>query len=601
MPSPIEDYGFISDTHSAALVARDGSIDWLTFPRYDSGACLAALLGDNDNGRWKLAPASHVLRTERRYRPDTLVLETVFHTAEGSVAVIDCMPPRDHRVDLIRLVQGRTGRVPMRMELTLRMDYGYTVPWVRQTPGGITAVAGPEGLRLTSPVELVNADYRTVAQFEIDANDHVPFILNWYPSDREAPLPIEGTTAVAVTEAWWRDWSAQCNYDGDYGDEVRDSLRVLKGLTYTPSGGVVAAGTTSLPEAIGGPRNWDYRYCWLRDATFTLISMLESGYTEEAVAWRDWLLRAVAGKSDQLQIMYGPEGERRLTEIELPWLRGYERSKPVRIGNAASEQFQLDVYGEVLDALWQTMRVHGADHGPAAWDLACNLADFLEGHWKEPDDGIWEMRGGRQHFTHSKVMAWVGIDRILRAADLNQRPAPTDRWTALRDEIRDDVLANGVDDRGVFTQAYGSSELDASMLMVPLVGFLPPGDARVVNTVAAIERELTSDGFVRRYRPTGVDGLEGGEGVFLMCTFWLADNYMMMGRHREARQLFEKLLGLRNDLGLLAEQYDPEAKRQLGNLPQAFSHVALVNTATNLSGDRAGAASRRGSGAAAGH
>jgi GH15 family glucan-1,4-alpha-glucosidase len=599
--APIEDYAFISDTHSAGLVSRDGSIDWLTFPRFDSSACFAALLGDEHNGRWRIAPAGKVTKCERRYLPDSLVLETVFHTPDGSVALIDCMPPRDRRLDLVRIVEGRSGRVPMRMDLTMRMDYGSIVPWVRNTPGGLSAVAGPDGLRLTTPVDTFGENLSTAAEFEVRAHTRVPFTLSWYPSSERPPMPIDAVTGVESTVQWWQRWSEQCTYSGDYEEDVRSSLRVLKGLTYAPSGGIVAAGTTSLPETLGGERNWDYRYCWLRDATFSLMALLECGYLHEARAWRDWLLRAVAGKASQLQIMYGPEGERRLSELELDWLGGYEGSKPVRVGNAAHSQFQLDVYGEVIDATYQS-RVHGLPLS-AGWDLALELIDFVEKHWCDPDDGIWEVRGGRRHFTHSKVMAWVAVDRAIRAIEGLGQDGPIDKWKALRAEIHDDVLHNGVDDRGVFVQSYGSSALDASLLMVPLVGFLPPDDPRVRNTVAAIEKELTEDGFVRRYltdddsdASSSFDGLSGKEGIFLMCTFWLADNYVLLGRQAEARALFEKLLSLRNDVGLLAEQYDPRAKRQLGNVPQAFSHVSLVNTATNLTRHHLGAARRRSDG-----
>jgi GH15 family glucan-1,4-alpha-glucosidase len=588
MASRIEDYALLGDTESAALVSKGGSIDWLTVPRFDSPACFAALLGDEGNGRWQIAPAGPVLRVERSYRPGSLVLETVFHTAEGSVALIDCLPPRDGRYDLARLVEGRSGSVPMRLHLTIRFDYGSIVPWVRRCPGGITAVGGPDAMRLATPVELRSENLETTAEFTVATGQRVPFTLTWYPSDTPAPQPIDAVTAIAESEAWWRSWSSGCTYEGEYADEVLSSLTVLKGLTYAPSGGLVAAATTSLPEAIGGARNWDYRYCWLRDATFSLMALLNAGFTTEAAAWRDWLLRTVAGSPEQLQIMYGASGERRLTELELDWLTGYEGSRPVRIGNAAHGQFQLDVYGEVLDALHQG-RCHGLPEEHASWSLQQQLVDYVGDHWNEPDDGLWEVRGGRQDFTHSKVMAWVAVDRAIASIEDFGYDGPLDRWKRLRDDIHRDVLEHGVDDRGVFVQRYGSPELDASLLMVPLVGFLPPDDPRVRNTVTAIEQGLTEGGFVYRYRTLGsegIDGLAGAEGVFLMCSFWLADNYALLGRHDEAAAMYELLAGLRNDVGLLSEEYDPAGKRMLGNFPQAFSHVALVNTAGNVTASR---------------
>ncbi len=583
MPSPIEDYALLSDTESAALVARDGSVDWLTFPRFDSRACFAALLGDADHGRWQLAPVGEVRRVERRYRPGTLVLETELHTDDGVVVIIDCMPLRGDGLDLVRLVEGRSGRVPMRMHLTARMDYGSIVPWVRRLDGELAMVAGPDALRLRTPVEVQGEGFATVAEFEVRAGDRVPFELVWYESHLQPPAPVDVPAAIAATERWWTAWSDRCRPVGDWPDAVRASLVVLKGLTYAPTGGLVAAPTTSLPEAVAGPRNWDYRYCWLRDATFSLLALMSGGYTDEARAWRDWLLRTVAGRPDQVQIMYGPAGEHRLTEVELDWLPGYEGSRPVRIGNDAHRQFQLDVFGEVLDALHQA-RALGLQGDGAAWALERALVGVVEDCWRQPDDGIWEVRGGRRHFTHSKVMAWVALDRALRSAERFGLPGPLDRWRALRDEIHAEVLERGVDDRGVFVQAYGSSALDASLLMVPLVGFLPATDERVVATMEAIQRDLTHDGFVHRYLAhETVDGVGGGEGTFLMCSFWLADNLALMGRTAEARAMFERLLALRNDVGLLAEQYDPAAGRMLGNFPQAFSHVALVGTAGYLS------------------
>jgi len=583
VPSPIEDYALLSDTESAALVGRDGSIDWLTFPRFDSPACFAALLGTPEHGRWLLAPAGPIRRVERNYRGDSLVLETVFHTDEGSVAVIDCLPIRDdHQLDLVRLVEGRSGRVPMRMHLTTRMDYGSIVPWVHQVADGLAMVAGSDALLLRTPVGLRGEGFATVADFTLGAGEQVPFHMVWHPSYEAAPGPVDVAASIADTQAWWQQWSSRCRSVGAWDEAVRRSLVVLKGLTYAPSGGIVAAATTSLPESLGGPRNWDYRYCWLRDATFSLLALMSAGYTDEARAWRDWLLRAIAGRPDQAQIMYGPTGEHRLTEMELDWLPGYEGSLPVRIGNAAHGQFQLDVYGEVLDALHQA-RVLGVQSSGDSWPLEQALTGVVENCWRRPDDGIWEVRGGRRHFTHSKVMAWVAVDRAVRSAEQFGLDGPLDRWRALRDAIHADVLANGVDHRGVLVQSYGSTALDASLLLVPIVGFLPAADERVVRTVEAISQELTVDGFIYRYHPEQTDdGLPGSEGVFLMCTFWLADALAMLGRQDEARTLFERLLTLRNDVGLLSEQYDPQAKRMLGNFPQAFSHVALVTTAATL-------------------
>ncbi len=593
MPSPIEDYALLSDTESAALVAKDGSIDWLTFPRYDSGACFAALLGTEDNGRWQIAPTAAVKQVRRHYRDGTLVLETEFHTADGVVAVVDCMPVRDNALDLVRLVEGRSGRVEMSMDLRLRMDYGSVIPWARRTDSGMRFVAGPDALVLRTPVEVEGKDFASTATFNVSAGDVVPFHLAWHPSHLECPDPKNPQQSVADTEAWWTEWSGRCGYQGQWKEDVSRSLVVLKGLTYAPTGGIVAAATTSLPEALGGQRNWDYRFCWLRDATFTLMALMSAGYTEEATAWRDWLLRAAAGRPDQAQIMYGPAGEHRLTELELDWLTGYEGSKPVRIGNAAHDQFQLDVFGEVLDALHQgsTQGIELAGH---AWDLARELVIAVEDLWHQPDDGIWEVRGDRRHFTHSKVMAWVALDRAIRGAEAGNRDGPIDRWKAARREIKAEVLDKGVDDRGVFVQSYGSHALDASLLLIPHVGFLTPDDPRVVNTVEAIQRELTEDGFVHRYKVEETDdGFPGGEGVFLMCSFWLADDLALMGRTKEATELFERLLALRNDVGLLSEEYDPPSGRLLGNFPQAFSHVSLISTATNLCDRTEGMTSRR--------
>jgi GH15 family glucan-1,4-alpha-glucosidase len=588
VPSRIEQYAMIGDTQTAALIGDDGSVDWMCAPRFDSGACFAALLGDENNGRWLLAPAAGGRATRRRYRDHTLVLETEFETPEGAVRIIDFMPIRDQTVDVVRIVEGLRGHVPMQMHLTIRFDYGQTIPWVRDIGGALLAVAGPDALVLHAPVETKGVGHSTVAEFTVRAGQRVPFSLAWYPSHRDVPRPRNAAWSLSRTESWWHNWSKKWTYDGDYPEAVQRSVITLKALTYAPTGGIVAAPTTSLPEWIGGVRNWDYRYCWLRDATFSLLALLRAGYEEEAKAWRAWLLRATAGEPDDLQIMYGPAGERRLTEWEVPWLPGYQGSAPVRIGNAASEQFQLDVYGEVIDALYESRRSAIVERDYHAFDLILALIDFLEDAWKRPDDGIWEVRGPRQHFTHSKVMAWVAFDRIVRG--LHEFGTEGDvyapaRFAAIRDEIHAEVCAKAYDaDRKTFVQAYGSSNLDAALLMMPLVGFLPATDERMQGTVAAIQRELTTDGFVRRYSTdTAVDGLPPDEGVFLPCTFWMADNLSQMGRVDEARALFERLIGLANDVGLLAEEYDPESGRQLGNFPQAFTHVALVNTGCNLS------------------
>jgi GH15 family glucan-1,4-alpha-glucosidase len=597
MPSPIEDYAFLSDTESAALVGRDGSIDWLTLPRFDSPACFAALLGTEDNGRWRIAPTEPPRSVQRQYLPGTLVLETEYICETGVVVVYDFMAHRDERPNLFRIIEGREGSVPMSVDLRIRFDYGSAIPWVRRQHDAIHAVSGPEALCLytMAPMEAHGLSHQ--AEMTIEAGDRVPFELLWYPSHRPADAAIDPDTALAFTMAAWEGWAQRCTYQGEWAHDVRASLSVLKGLTYRPTGGIVAAATTSLPEELGGERNWDYRYCWLRDTTFSLLALLAGGYTEEASAWRDWLLRAVAGDPAQLQIMYGPAGERRLTELELDWLPGYEGSKPVRIGNAASQQFQLDVYGEVLDALYQSRRA-GLPPDEHVWRLERLLVEFVADAWTEPDEGIWEIRGPRRHFTHSKVMAWVAVDRAIRSVEEFDQQGPVERWRTLRDEIRADVLARGVDqERQVLVQHYDTDELDASLLMAPLVGFLEPDDPIVANTVAAIEAELMSDdGYVSRYRPQeeNVDGLAGTEGAFLLCTFWLADCYALLGRKDEARALFERLLALRNDVGLLSEQVEPASGRLLGNMPQAFSHIALVNTAMALDREDGGAQTRHG-------
>jgi GH15 family glucan-1,4-alpha-glucosidase len=588
MPSRIEQYAMIGDTQTAALVGDDGSIDWFCAPRFDSGACFAALLGDENHGRWKIAPGAGGRGARRRYRDHTLVLETEFDTPEGSVRVIDFMPIRDQTVHIIRIVEGIRGHVPMRMHLTIRFDYGHIIPWVRNIDGALAAVAGPDALVLRTPVETRGAGHSTVAEFTVREGQRVPFSLVWYPSHLDLPRPRNAIWSMNRTETWWRSWAKKLTYEGDWTETVQRSVITLKALTYAPTGGILAAPTSSLPEWIGSVRNWDYRFCWLRDATFTLLALIQAGYEDEAKAWRQWLLRAAAGEPADLQIMYGSAGERRLTEWEVPWLPGYEGSQPVRMGNAASEQFQLDVYGEVIDALYQARRVGLAERDASPRDLIVALLDFLEDGWKQPDDGIWEVRGPRQHFTHSKVMAWVAFDRMVRGLQEFGDENDVHRiahWSSIRDEIYAEVCAKAYDeDRRTFVQAYGSPNLDAALLMMPLVGFLPATDERMQGTVDAIQRGLTTDGFVMRYTTDrAVDGLPPGEGVFLPCTFWLADNLALMGRVDEARALFERLVGLTNDVGLLAEEYDPASRRQLGNFPQAFTHVAMVNTAYNLS------------------
>ncbi len=586
MSSRIEDYALLGDLHTAALVERGGSIDWLCFPRFDSGACFAALLGDPDNGRWLLAPTVSATST-RRYLHDTLVLETTWETEDGSVArVLDFMPPRGRAPDIVRIVEGVQGTVEMRSELTIRFDYGHVVPWVRRSDGTRIAVAGPDGLCFRTPAHTRGENMQTVSELSVDEGERVPFVLTWFPSHEDLPRRIDPEQALADTESFWREWSEASPLDlpPDRAAVVRRSLVVLKALTYEPTGGIVAAATTSLPEWIGSVRNWDYRYCWLRDATLTLLALLNCGHDREAVAWRGWLLRAVAGDPADVQIMYGVAGERRLSEFELPWLAGYEGSQPVRVGNAASGQLQLDVYGEVLDCLYQA-RVHGLALDEQAWQIQLALLEHLEEAWREPDEGIWEIRGERRHFVHSKVMAWVAFDRAVRSVEAGGPDGPVDRWRSIRDTIHREVCEHGFDAKlGSFTQSYGSQELDASLLLLPLVGFLPASDPRVGSTIEAVERELLHEGLVLRYRTQeqAVDGLPPGEGVFLPCSFWLADCYELLGRHREAHALFDRLVGLANDLGLLSEEYDPQAQRMLGNFPQAFTHLALVNTAFNL-------------------
>ena len=595
MSSRIEDYALIGDCETAALVARDGSIDWLCWPRFDSGACFAALLGSPENGRWQIAPADPAPRVTRRYREGTLILETDFETSEGAVTLIDFMPPRSAASDLVRIVVGRRGRVALCTELILRFGYGTSVPWVSRTEDGLLrAIAGPDMVVLQANVPLHGEGMRTVGAFTLEAGETATFVLSYGPSYRPPPRSVEPDRALADTEAFWRTWAGRCTYQGPSREAVVRSLLTLKALTYAPTGGLVAAPTTSLPEWIGGSRNWDYRFCWLRDATLTLLALMNAGYYEEATAWREWLLRAVAGSPAQIQIMYGLAGERRLREWEVDWLPGYENSRPVRVGNAAAAQLQLDVFGEVMDALHQG-RHGGLVESPEAWALQKALAEHLETVWDQPDEGIWEVRGGRRHFTHSKVMAWVALDRLVRTAEEFGWDGPLERWRTLRARIHQEVCREGFDNGlGAFVQSYGSRTLDASLLLLPLVGFLPPSDPRISGTVSAIERDLMVDGFVLRYR-TGEtqDGLPQGEGAFLPCSFWLADNLALQVRRVEAQALFERLLAVRNDVGLLAEEYDPRTRRQLGNFPQAFSHLALVGTALNLSPAKAKPAQQR--------
>ncbi|QGV81302.1 glycoside hydrolase family 15 protein [Streptomyces ficellus] len=593
MTQRIEDYALIGDLQTAALVGRNGSIDWLCLPRFDSAACFAALLGDEENGHWRIAPKDAQACTRRRYVGNSLVLESLWETRTGTVKVLDFMPQRDEAPDVVRIVEGVSGTVEMTSVLRLRFDFGSVVPWMRRTNGHRVAVAGPDSIWLRSEPEVKTwgQQFSTCSSFTVTPGERVAFVLTWHPSHHPRPPLIDPFEALEHTLEDWEAWAVQCTYEGPYRDAVMRSLITLKALTYAPTGGIVAAPTTSLPEEIGGVRNWDYRYCWLRDATLTLGALLSAGYLDEAAAWRDWLLRAVAGDPADLQIMYGLAGERRLPETELPWLRGYAGSAPVRTGNAAVRQLQLDVYGEVMDSLYLA-REAGLSSQAHAWNLQLSLLGFLESTWREPDEGLWEVRGPRRHFVHSKVMAWVAADRAVRA--LEEDPSLTgdvSRWRAMRDAVHRDVCENGYDpERNTFTQSYGSRELDAATLLIPRVGFLPPDDPRVVGTVDAVWEELNHEGLVKRYSTAGVpvDGLPGDEGTFLVCSFWMADALRMTGREKEARELFERLLSLRNDVGLLAEEYDTVSGRQLGNFPQAFSHVGLVGTALALA--REGAA-----------
>ncbi|MGV0785854.1 glycoside hydrolase family 15 protein [Mycolicibacterium sp. XJ2] len=583
----IEDYALLGDLQTAALVGRGGSIDWLCLPRFDSSACLAALLHDEEAGSWRIAPASGGPATRRRYRGHTLILESEWDTSEGTVRVVDCMPPRGTEPDVVRVVEGVSGRVPMRMVLRLRFDYGHIVPWVRRESADLAAVAGPDAMWLRTTAPIRGEDLSTVAEFDIAAGERIPFVLTYAPSHLPRPEPVDPDTAIAGAERFWTDWISRCRYRGRWESEVRRALVLLKALTYAPTGGIVAAATTSLPEQLGGARNWDYRFCWLRDATFTLQALLGTGFVAEARAWREWLVRAVAGDPSKLQIMYGLDGSRRLHEQELPWLSGYEGSAPVRIGNGAADQFQLDVWGEVLDGL-HLARDAGMTTDDTAWDVQRALLDYLEGHWRDPDNSLWEVRGPRRQFVHSKVMAWAGVDRAVKTVDHHGLPGPVDRWRALRDEIHAEVCANGYDtDRSTFTQYYGSDAVDAALLLIPRVGFLPWNDPRVRGTVDAVQARLSTDGLLLRYRTEhGVDGLPGHEGAFLACSFWLADALHGIGRTEEATTLYERLLRLRNDVGLLSEEFDTTARRHVGNTPQAFSLVGLINTARELTGAR---------------
>jgi GH15 family glucan-1,4-alpha-glucosidase len=586
MPALIEDYALVGDGHTAALISRDGSVDWLCWPRFDSGACFAALLGTEKNGRWLIAPVSDKpAKITRRYRGETLILETDFETDEGAVTVIDFMPPGNGWSELVRIVVGRRGTVRMKMELVLRFDYGFSIPWVSRLKhdSGIKAIVGPDTAVLRTPVELRGENMHTAAEFTVSPGERVPFALAYSPSHLRIPPARDPHTALARTENHWLEWSARSTVEGKYAEPIRRSLITLKALAYEPTGGIVAAPTTSLPEQLGGTRNWDYRYCWLRDATITLLAMMRGGYFDEARAWRSWLARVMAGAPEQLQIMYGISGERRLPEFEVDWLPGYQGAKPVRIGNNAAGQLQLDVYGEVMNAL-HLARVGGLQADETTWNVQCEMLEHLETIWQEPDEGIWETRGGRQHFTFSKVMAWVAFDRAIKSAESFNLPGPLEHWREIREQIHAQVCEKSWNPQlNAFTQVYGGDELDASVLLLPQVGFLRPSDPRVIGTLAATEKYLLRDGFVMRYRTSEVDdGLPPGEGTFLACSFWMVDNLAMQGRVAEAEEMYERLLGLVNDVGLLAEEYDPAAKRLVGNFPQAFSHVALVHTGLNL-------------------
>ena len=580
----IEDYALIGDCETAALVGRDGSIDWLCWPRFDSEACFAALLGSHDHGHWRIGPKHAGGRVVRRYRPNTLILETRFETPEGAATLIDFMPPRGRHSNVVRIVVGERGRIPMATKLVFRFGYGAIVPWMtRLEDGTYRAVAGPDMVVLRTPVQLRGQNLTTVGNFIVAAGETIPFVLTYSSSHLPPPAPRDPTTSLEATEAFWRDWTGKCSAEGPWHEAVVRSLITLKALTYAPTGGIVAAPTTSLPEHPGGPRNWDYRFCWLRDATMTLLAMMHAGIHWEAQAWRDWMVRAVAGSAHQVQPLYGISGERHVNEWIVPWLPGFANSKPVRVGNAAHRQFQLDVFGEVMDALHQARR-SGLTTSESGWRVQVALMGHLARVWSEPDEGIWEVRAERRHFTYSKVMAWVAFDRAIKSAESFGLEGPVDRWRQLRAQICAEVCERGFDAKlGSFVQSYGSKQVDASLLLLPSVGFLPVSDPRIRGTIRMIEQRLLANDFVMRYDTSdSVDGLPPGEGVFLACSFWLVDAYVLQGRRQEAQQLFERLMGLRNDMGLLSEEYDPVAQRLIGNFPQAFSHVGLINSAFNL-------------------
>jgi GH15 family glucan-1,4-alpha-glucosidase len=587
--APIESYAVIGDCETAALVGLDGSIDWLCWPHFDSDACFARLLGSEDNGRWILAPVGKVGKTTRKYRDHTLILETTFEADDFAVMLIDFMPVRRTNSDIVRIVKGIRGSAPMKMEMSLRFNYGATVPWVTRSDGAIHAIAGPDLVVLRTAAPLTGEGLTTVSEFTVNPGESVDFVMTYGPSHLHVPRAIDVNLAVEETQSFWEKWAAESSYEGPYRDAVERSLITLKALTYQPTGGIVAAVTTSLPEQLGGPRNWDYRYCWLRDATFTLYAFMHGGYYQEARAWQGWLLRAIAGSPDQAQIMYGIAGERYLPEREITWLAGYEDSKPVRIGNAASEQLQLDIYGEVMAAFYQALKRLGKE-GEVSFAMLRAMTEHLESIWQEPDEGIWETRGGRQNFTYSKLMAWVAFDRAIKAAGLLHANAPVERWQKVRTKIHDEICSQAYNEKlGSFVQSYGSEHLDASLLLMPMVGFLPPEDPRVRGTLKAIEGNLMSGGLVLRYNTEKVsDGLPPGEGVFLACSFWMVSALKLQGRDADAKKLFERVLSLANDVGLLAEEYDTGAKRLVGNFPQALSHIALVNAAFDLAGSGAG-------------
>ena len=587
--APIESYAVIGDCETAVLVGMDGSIDWLCWPHFDSDACFARLLGSEDNGRWMLAPAGKVEKTTRKYRDHTLILETTFEADDFAVMLIDFMPVRGTNSDIVRIVKGIRGSAPMKMEMSLRFNYGATVPWVTRTDGAIQAIAGPDLVVLRTTAPLTGEGLTTVSEFTVNPGESVDFVMSYGPSHLHVPRAIDVSLAASETQRFWEKWAAASTYEGPYGDAVERSLITLKTLTYKPTGGIVAAVTTSLPEQLGGPRNWDYRYCWLRDATFTLLAFMHGGYYQEARAWQGWLLRAIAGSPDQVQIMYGIAGQRYLPEREITWLAGYEDSKPVRIGNAASEQLQLDIYGEVMAAFYQALNRLGKE-GELSFAMLRAMVEHLETIWQEPDEGIWETRGGRQHFTYSKVMAWVAFDRAIKAAGLLHAGAPVERWQKVRTKIHDEICSQAYNEKlGSFVQSYGSEHLDASLLLMPMVGFLPAEDPRVRGTLKAIEGNLMSGGLVLRYNTEKVsDGLPPGEGVFLACSFWMVSALKLQGRDADAKKLFERVLALANDVGLLSEEYDTGAKRLVGNFPQALSHISLVNAAFNLAGSPAG-------------